>query len=338
MGSTGVQKDINELKRLVVAQGFRFVPNGSGHLKLLNKKGAVVVDDKGPVIMSTSASDIRARDMHVKRLMKAGALKSDPYKDQQPIGKRNDGDAQQSRREKSIAAITSPEARAARKESDVQRSKEREANTAKLRSRIEPFVMSLGGWDKSGTAADLSKVLFYFLKARNRTEAFSSLDSCAQNVYTLKKGNTLSDRSVDAWSFLLDEIERAGDTVEARRMRYHELLRDALGLNAPPAAPAHPAPEPVRAPIGELLGRQTETGSEVEATMPVATNGHRTPYKTPTLALKALAEMMQGVSDGTGLLADNTSKRERALEIAEEILDMEIQTMMVRSTGVEVVH
>jgi hypothetical protein len=336
MASTGVQKDINELKRLVIANGFKYVPNGAGHLKLLNKKGAVVVDANGPVIMSTSASDVRAREMHIKRLLGVGALKTDPFKDQKKLGERSGDDAQKSKRERSIAAITSPEAREARHRSDVARSKAREENTQKLRARLEPFVMSLGGWDKKGTSADLGRTLFYFLQSRNRAEAFSTLDSCYQNVYTLRKGNTLSDRSVDAWSLLLDEIERAGDTVEARRTRYFELLRDALGVKAPPATQTHPEPEPERQPIGELLHRQPESGSKAETTTPSVTNGQRQPYRTPQLALKALAEMMQGVADGTGLMADNDKKRERALGIAEEILDMEIQTMLNRTTGVEV--
>ena len=44
MGTTSVQKDINDLKKMVVANGFKVVPNGRGHMKLLDKKGRVVTD------------------------------------------------------------------------------------------------------------------------------------------------------------------------------------------------------------------------------------------------------------------------------------------------------
>jgi hypothetical protein len=326
MGSTGSQKEVNELKRLVISNGFKLVPNGAGHWKLLNKKGAVVIDAKGPVILSGSASDVRARDMHVQRLLAVGALKSDPWK---PTKAKTEGEREESK----TAHLHSEEARQRRRERELQASRDSQERTRKVRERLEPFVVSIGGWEKKGVKAELARAAFHYLTVTNRVERWATLASAEQNVFTISKGNTVGERVASAWHLFMDEIERAGDTTEARVSRYFELVAQSKGLIGkgkavhPKPTEDEPAADVIKLPTATPAPRvetapPPDEGEELAALVRYAGNG----YKTPKLALEALA-LMDTSDEGN---------RKAAIALAGDILDMEIKALVGGYSGVRV--
>lgn len=212
---SGAAKELQPLKAILEKNGYELVPRGQ-HLKVKKRStNEFVTDDKGPVIFSSTPGDHRARDMHVKRLIGAGVMKPEqnPWKPK----KEQDGRA---------SVITSDEVKLKRIEAMKEASRVRARKTQILRSRMEPLVASLGGWDKRGLAPELALTAKHYLASRKRVEAWESDSGAIQNARQLRMGATLSDKARTAWELFLDELDRAED----REKRYFELVRESKGL------------------------------------------------------------------------------------------------------------
>jgi hypothetical protein len=288
MPSGGKQKDLNVLRKIIEADGYKVVPSGSGHWRILNAKGAVVVDDNGPVIMSGTTSEIRGRDMAVHRLMKAGILKRDPWA---PTPKREG--------ERDTEEMNDAERAAHEREMEERRTTDhlRAQRTLRIRERLEPVVARLGGWEKRGMVAEVGLVAHYFADRKELPERWTSPSGAAENAEALRKGATLSDNIANLWEHLLSELESWPDT----QLRWMQLLREAKGVDEPT--------------IGEAVTPLTRSSPQLQVV-----TGKPLPQldELPTLALRAMFEM------GVGRPAHDPD-RAHVLRIGEEIMRLEIQ-------------
>ena len=294
-----VPADIRPLIDAAKANGYKVVPSGrSKHMRVLDSKGKVVVDDNGPVIVSGSPGDHRMRDMHVQRFIAAGIIKPEqnPWKPEK--GKGADGqpeviDEEKARRER------------VRLEGMAEANRERAERTRKIRSRWEPIIARIGGWEKRGTVADAGIILYHFAKTHGRTEAPKSVNSATQLITRVKRGDTLSADSAVCFEILLDDLERKPRDMVAR---WHDLLREAKGLparsEAPPAMPLPEPPRPPREPQEPVYEAPVVMEGDVLA-------------EVPTLALEALAQMVRNLPPD--------SDHQDQLGLAKEILRMELR-------------
>lgn len=288
--SAGAKKEVEELLRAVRANGYSTVPSGGGHKKVVDKHGRPVVDKDGPLIISSSPSDVRWRDMHVKRLMRAGVLKEDPWNPQEEERKGNGRGDEHER---------------ARIAGQIRAQAMREHRTAKIRRRIEPIIVHLGGWDKTGFTPGLGRVMYAFAKAKGRVEAPASEVSAIQNARQLKVGATLSDKNATCWELLLDDLEKAhaDDGIAGLQLRYVELTRLAKNLGTPGfKLEPESAPEPEEGTVHELV-----------AVRPA----HPLELKLPTMAMEIVARMGRG--------AQNEGDLERILVLGERVARLEME-------------
>lgn len=306
--SAGTKSDVAVLLKAARANGYKTVPAAGGHKKLVDKHGRPVVDSKGPLIISGTPGDHRWRDMHVKRWLAAGVLKSDPFESQQK-GKATRGGltagkdggnrlADPDIQEKKVAAI---KAKAAGER----------AETQKLREIIEPIVVKIGGWGAGGggKVTQIADVAFWFNEWRGHVDTFSGQSAARGAMQNLKGGKTLNERNRKAVAFFLDELVKQKDPAA----RYFELYRLSKGL------PAREEDETIRG--GDQLPDPLpkEERDRIAAERAAAkTNGngsHGGPSTKPTLALEAVAQMMVG----------RTEVDETILKIGERIQDMELR-------------
>jgi len=294
-----ISAEIKPLLDAAKKNGYKIVPSGK-HMKVLDSKGRVVIDKdgNGPVIISSTPSESRDRDMTVTKFIRNGIIRpeQDPWKPQK--GKQADGtpetiDEEKQRRE------------AARLEGLASANRERAERTRKIRSRWEPIIARLGGWDKRGMQSEAGLIVYHYAKTRGREEAPASVTSAQQMVIRVKRGDTLSAKACVCFEILLDDLERQPAKMQER---WFDLLQEAKGL--PPrreksvviGPPRPPAPVPAAGPLQVLEG-----GKDEEVFGPPA----------PTLALRALAEMMIGQP------AERDPKE--LVDIAHQILEMELR-------------
>jgi hypothetical protein len=297
--STGEKKDVDTLVRLIKRNGFNVVPAGSGHKKVVGKNGRPVVDSNGPVIISSSPSDGRWRTMTVKRLMAAKVLTADPWESSQKAD--TSGKA---------ARLTDPEVRERARLSQLAQHKERQEKTQQLRARFEPFVMKLGGWEKSGVTTQVATTAFGYLASRNRVENFVSLSAATQSLRSLRLGNTLREAARVAWSLFMDDIEAAEDPVA----RYFQIQREVKGL--PPEATTNGNGEGALVHL-PLKGGGTLTPPGGPVPPPRASAGIR-PYTKPTLALEVVYHATAGRENPDFDAVMKLGERVLALELGEE--------------------
>lgn len=285
--SAGAKKEVTELLRAIRANGYKTVPSGGGHKKVVDRHGKAVVDSNGPLLISSSPSDHRWRDMHVKRLMKAGVLKEDPWNPEEKTRDRNQngGDPQHGAR---VAAM-------------YRKQIARDERTRQIRMRLEPMVARLGGWDKQGFTSQIGRVMFSYARSRGRVEAPVTEAAAVQNARNLKGGATLSDKAAVCWELLLTDLEQAFDESQedGLRGRYFELVREAQGLGTPRLVPDEP---------------------EAPAALELVTEQHRrhpVEVSIPSLALEVAIRM--------GMGAASEPDMDQILVLAERIARMEME-------------
>lgn len=279
------RKDVQDVRKLVEKRGFKVVPSGSGHWKVLNSKGQVMTDDDGPIIMSGTSGEIRGRDMAVKRMMNAGILPEDPWK---PTSPKEPG-----------AAPTRDEQEEARRERELELQRhedhERSERTHRIRERLEPIIARLGGWDKRGVKANLGQVASYYAGRMELPERWSSATAAAENAESIRLGATLSPSMASLWEHLLSELEAYPDT----QVRFFQLEREAKGIAEPT--------------IGDPDGFSRSGYSRAAETPALLVQA-----ELPTLALRAMFEM------GVGRPAHDPD-RPHILKLGEEILRLEMK-------------
>jgi hypothetical protein len=294
--SAGARAEVTALKKAIAQQTkCKVVPSGNGHWRVLSPKGAVIVDENGPVQISSSPSDNRWRDITVRRLLNCNppALKHDPWN---PPKRQNDDNGNGSK-----SNLRDPDVQARKLAALQDAARARAERTRKIRSRLEPMIIKIGGgWDKRGFISELGLVCFHLASTRKRVENFKSLSGARQNTLSLRKGGTLSDNAALCWELLLGDLEAANRQEDGARTRYMELLREAKGLPSEPKGlrvPETEKPEPEVAPPRQIV--QILPWKEV-----------------PSVALRAAI-----------LMAPASSEKERAeqLSVAEDILRLELE-------------
>lgn len=313
-GRTQMARIPAELAPLIDAakkNGYKVVPSGrSKHLRVVDDKGRVVVDENGPVIVSGTPGDVRMRDMHVKRFIGAGIIKpeQDPWKPQKAGEK---GPAQQRDEKKQ-------QVEAARLHGLAEASRQRAERTRKIRARWEPIMAKLGGWDKRGMQSETAKVLFHYVKSRGRTEAPASEIATIQLIQRIRRGDTLSHDSATVMELFLDDLEKyAGDIPQ----RWAELLREAKGLPTRSATPEAGPPIVRRAVVPQpqeppLAAPAVATAPPEPEYAPLVALAGETPLVAPRLAIDALALMMTGLPE---------EMHNEARAIARDILQLELE-------------
>lgn len=224
MSSNSARKELNELGRLIRQNGFKLAPGGKGkHMQILQKKGngwVKLVDEHGPVILSTTPSDFRARDLAAARLIRAGAVREDqlPWKPTQKKEREPGGLL--------LAEDDGPDSPGARKRlKQLNESQARNERTQEIRGRLEPLVGRIGGWGKRGLISEMGDVLYHHSK--DSPFAFPSKQAAKANATSLRKGGTLSDDKAGAWEALLETLE----SVDLPREAWYDLVRAARGLS-----------------------------------------------------------------------------------------------------------
>lgn len=314
-------KELEPLVKAVRARGFRVVPSGGGHYKILGKDNKAVRDDDGPLIISGSPSERRARDMHVHRLMKAKVLLIDPWAPDKGNAANGNGDG------KKRSRIADPDVQAAKIAAIKEKSRKQAALTLELRGRLEPLVVKLGGWNSSGsrggsgvTASELGLVARHWANVHSRVGVWANDAAARGAAQTLKTGGTLGEKPRELFTLIVDELETVAKKggAEGVRQRYFALIRDAKGL-APERGPELPAP----GPVSDASGNGSGVLPPAAAPPPIVTRVVDRPSvlpgdtgEVPTLALRSLAEMMMGDAD--------EERRDRAIKLAEDILRLEL--------------
>lgn len=257
------QKDVAEIIGFIRAtSGFTVAKTGNQkHYKVLKRGGGAVIHPDGkPIIISSSPSEERFKEMTIKRLIQAKVLEKDPYKATPTKGSArsaasSNGDAPKKKR----TAFNDPERKAEIQRLKVAGIKAKSARqreqTAKLRGRFEPIVPNVGGWaDKSVTrgertrltVTELADVATYWGTSRGRVEFPKDLKTgkpveahttrgAAQTLKT--PGATLGEKWLPFWEVFIDHLwAGAGTDAKKAAARYMELLREMKGIVTPPVA------------------------------------------------------------------------------------------------------
>jgi hypothetical protein len=298
--AAGASSDMSTLLKEARKNGYKTVPGGGGHKKLVDRYGKTVTDANGPLILSSSPSDARWREMTVKRWMAAGVLKSDPF-DSTPLTKGARGVGNKGKGRNRIA---DPDVQAAKIAAIHAKSERDKAATLKLRETWEPIMVKLGGWDKYGVLAQTGEAIFWFGEHRGHVERFPSASAAKQALSQVKKGNTLSEKSRIAITYFSDEITKDPTKVQER---YFELVRLSKGLPAREDDPIRGG-EPLSDPPPK------EEREKQKPQVNGSTPGGR-PATKPSLALEVVAQMMVGRSEVD----------DRVLKLGEEIQEMELR-------------
>lgn len=289
------QSEVRVLEAAIRKRGFKIVRTGNGaHKKILDKKGAVVVDKDGPLILSGSPGDRRWIEMHVHRLTHAGVLASDPFKPT-PSGQQEPSENGEKKGKR--GDLQSPEVKARMRQAIADKSAASKEATARLRSRWEPILAKLGGWgDATGghrpargvSIVEFTEVMHHWAQVRGRVELPKktqrgtpmNMGAMTQITRNLKiPGNTIGDYWMPLFKVFIDELEmNAGSPVDAQKAanRYMELVKETKGIVKPPDTPqagpatvaavplprgpheAEPEPIPVRPQTPPVLGPLTE--------------------------------------------------------------------------------
>jgi hypothetical protein len=223
--SESAKKEFKELRKIIQRKGYKCVPgSGGGHVKILDPKGRRVIDENGPVILSTTPSDYRARDLAVARLIRAGVLtdKDLPWKPQKPKLLLGEPDEEKLSRDEQLA-------RAKQAERDVIKGEQRtrQERTQEIRARLEPLLTTLGGWTKRGMIGEMADVAYHHNKGT--AWGFPSVQAARANATSLRRGGTLSEDKATCWLGLLDTLEEAAGRNKLREA-WFDLVRAARGL------------------------------------------------------------------------------------------------------------
>lgn len=233
----GAKSEIDILLRAARANGYKTVP-GRGHRKFVDQHGRPVVDSNGPVIISSSPSDHRWREMTVKRLMGAKIIKTDPFKSQSKTkaaeeesqGKNGRGDAQLRKERKQAEAA----------------GEERVERTAALGERLGSLLATVGEVRPS----DLARVASY---VHNNWE----LDSAMTTAGHFLAGKALHPREIERMMPLVDRLEKAPSS----RAEWFMLLRETLGLDQPTLLGGREWPYSVKlVPLEKVFAHTVEEG------------------------------------------------------------------------------
>lgn len=302
----GASADIAILLKEARKNGFKTIPGGGGHKKLVDKHGRPVIDSNGPLILSSSPSDARWREMTVKRWIAAGVIKRDPFKGDEPV-KALRGGAARSR-------LSDPDVQAAKVAAVKARFAEHRGLSQKIREDLEPIIVKLGGWDKAGLKQQIADVIYWYNGWRGHVEHFPSESAAASALRNLKKGNALNDNSRTAIGYFVDELKNAPDAAA----RYFELLRLSKGLPPREDEPIRGGTKLPDPPMKEEREAVAATGRTKSRTATAdATNGSRPATKPGALALEAVAFMVMGKDK-------DEVDMDRVLQLGEEIQQMEL--------------
>lgn len=333
------QAEVRELIAHIRRTGYKVAKSGSKHYKVLTPGGAVVTDSNGPLIISSSPSDNRFREMTVKRLMAAKVFKTDPYKetrgDKATGNQAHGGTTSGARKGQGIDkngkrnALADPEVQAKKVAAIKRISDANRERTGRLRARFEPIVVKLGGWSPGGRqsthgvkVAEVGETIFAWAKSRGRAELperlhndparFIEASHVAAAVQSLKKpGETLGTKWTPLLEVFIDELERNSGTPpnhERSAHRFRELLREAKGISPGPSTPAA-MPPPLK------NGQVAEVARPVETTVKL---GPGYDPKAPALALRAMWLMAKGGGE------DQTE----AMDIATGIAELELRRQL----------
>lgn len=330
-------KEVTELISFVRAAGFRVSKSGNQkHWKVMHKNGSAVIDANGPLIISTTPSEHRFREMTVKRLMGAGVLKQDPYK-KTKTGPQEAGT--NGGRARSTSHLKDPAVQAAKVARIKEISREFHERTVKLRSRIEPIIAKLGGWSAgrgpqgqgSGVRiAEFGEVLMYWGDTRNIVETPSdsktgqppNKDAVTQAMRNLmKKDGTLGRTWLPIVERFTDDLEdRAGTPPRPERAaeRYRELYREMRGISLvtdrPPKALETAVRIRQRPPDLEAAAAYLE--SQREAPEPEHEQvGPLYQPQAPSIAMQAVFLMARGAA---------TEDMETIVKLGEQIARLEM--------------
>jgi hypothetical protein len=294
--------DLRPLLDIIKKNKYKVVPSGKHH-KVLDPKGRVVTDANGPLIISSTPGDHRARDMHVKRLTDAGVITAD----QNPWKPKKEKDPDE-RAEKKGGERLSPDRRAAIVAGIAKRSAANAERTRLIRARLEPFVSQLGGWDKKGNAANLAIVHHHLMKTLNQVGAPPTVNAASQVFYKLKRGETLGEKSAEMMEVLLADLERGGDPIA----RFMQLQREAKGI-APTART--PAPFP----------RAADEEQDEPATVHRLPRRHPAEARIPKLALQAAVLL--------GRIPEGDAGRLEVPTLVEQLAMVEMQAYDAQEGG-----
>lgn len=249
--SDSAKKEFREIIAIVRKKGFKVVP-GSGHYKIvdvngkLGAKGTKVRDEHGPVVISSSPGDFRARDLLAARLVRAGILedKDLPWK---PMKKKGAdgillGDPEPEKPER----LTQAQAERRKRDGD---NRTRHEKTQQIKGELEPIITRLGGWTKRGLIGELATVVYHHSK--DSPWGFKSEATAKASAANLRKGGTLSDDHATCWEGLLMTLA-AADMEGTLRETWFDLVRLARGL--PPRSQPIPAYRP-----GTAVGQERST-------------------------------------------------------------------------------
>lgn len=245
--------DFGKIERAIKRRGYKTIPGGSGHRKIVDHRGKVVVDSNGPLLISSSPSDQRARTMHVNRLMKAGVLTEDPF-ESNPQGKG--------------ARLTDPDVQKRKLEAIQRKAVAERTETHKLREFLEPFIVMIGGWEKHGQTTLIGRVAMQYLDSVKQPGRWKTLDACVQSLRNLKAGNTLSESARKNWMRFFDALADDDDPLT----KWNEMQRQTLGIGYPDVDTPHENGDTPTAADDAIAAFMEEKRSEIsgEAGRPLA--------------------------------------------------------------------
>jgi len=292
-GQGGIPRELRPLVDAAKKNGYKVLPAGRAkHLRVIDPKGKVVVDAQGPVIVSSTPSEHRHRDMHVQRWIAAGIITADqnPWKPQKAKEGENGQPETRSEEEERLLA--------AKKAEIAEQDRARANRTKKIRERLEPIIARLGGWEKRGLQADMGRVLFRL--SRGWTGAPKNENSAGQLITRIKRGDTLGEGSAECLERLLKELENHEDLV----LHWTNLVRESKDLpklTALPPAKTEPEPEPepgLPPEPEELLPGPHGSPAERYGGLSVIERRRDMEHfdlpRKPELAILVMAEMMRG--------------------------------------------
>lgn len=297
-----ISGDLKPLVEAIEKNGYTIVPDGRAkHAKIVYgkehpKRGQRVQDENGPLIIAGTSSEFRDRDQTATRWIRAGILKPDqvPWRNAKPG---RNGSRKQGRNR-----IADPDVQAAKVAAIHAKSERMHERTGKLRARLEPIIVKIGGWRyKAGregvgvSVTELAAVAEHFAKTRGRQELPKGVSENAlrASAQSLKKpGDTLGEKWLPFWELFVDELERGGDPLG----RWMELYREWKGI---PKEVTTPAPgEPVE--LAKANGK-ADLG----------------PKTFPKIALQAVAWMAKS--------ADGEEQMQEVIGIGQSILQLEME-------------
>jgi hypothetical protein len=306
------QKEVTELIKEIKAAGYKVASSGRTHHVVLDKSGRRLTDANGPLIISKTPSEHRWREMTVHRLIAAGVFKVDPKK----AGQKADKDGRGSR-------ITDPDVIRKRIEATKAAARDRADLTAKLRSRLEPIIVKLGGWHETSgpagpgggvAATELGRAMQHWL-TREGITAFPSENAAVQCVNTnLRKGGTVGDKNVPMIEAFISELERQGENVQAW---YFKLVRESKGLPPPTRIERDRPLQLLAGDPEETPGGTADEEPEARPLPPSAPPAVAALYaEVPRLTMEALFYMSIGGTEET---------KDGILNLAERLAKLEME-------------